>query len=102
LNALQEVRDRIGLCYHLQGLKPQETEKFLAQRLRWAGCKTPLFPADIAEQIGRHAQGIPRRINRLAGACLLAAASLKRELIDQPCLTQAISETQFQAPKKEA
>lgn len=102
LNSLQEVRDRIGLCYHLTGLKTNEVEKYLSQRLRWAGCKTPLFPGDIAEQIGRHSQGIPRRVNRLAGACLLAAASLKKELIDQPCLAQAISEMQFQAPKREA
>ena len=101
LNTLQEVRDRIGLCYHLSGLKVSEVEKYLAQRLRWAGCKTPLFPADIAEQIGRYSQGIPRRINRLAGACLLAAATMKRDLVDQSCLTQAISEMQFQAPKKE-
>jgi len=102
LNSLQEVRDRIGLCYHLTGLTTPEVEKYLAHRLRWAGCKSPLFPADIAEQIGRHSQGIPRRINRLAGACLLAAATKKKELIDQPCFTQALSEVQFQAPKKEA
>lgn len=101
LNSLREVRDRIGLCYHLTGLKPHEVEKYLAHRLRWAGCKSPLFPSDIAEQIGRHSQGLPRRINRLAGACLLAAACVKRELIDQQCLAQALSEMQFSAPKKE-
>ena len=101
LNSLQEVRDRFGLCYHMRGLKSQEVEKYLTQRLRWAGAHTPLFPADIAEQICRHSQGIPRRINRLAGACLLAAASNKKDLIDQTCLVQALSETQFQAPPRE-
>lgn len=101
LNSLQEVRDRLGLCYHLRGLKVNEVEKYLTQRLRWAGAGNPLFPADIAEQIWRHSQGIPRRINRLAGACLLAAASNKKDLIDQTCLVQALSETQFQAPPRE-
>jgi len=40
-------------------------------------------------------------INRLASACLLAAATSKKDLIDQTCLVQALSETQFQAPPRE-
>ena len=101
LSSLQEVRDRLGLCYHLRSLKPEETVEYLHKRLSWAGCSRPLFPQEIAEQMGRQTQGLPRRINRLAAACLLSAASLQRELIDQSCLQQALSETQFQAPREE-
>ena len=67
----------------------------MRRRLRRAGLKTQIFPTDIAEQIWKHAQGNPRRINRLAEKCLLAAASAKRDLIDGPCLQQAVSEMQF-------
>jgi len=100
LNVLQEVKDRFSFCYHIKGLKGPEVEKYLETRLQWAGAKHPLFPAGIAEQIGQHAQWIPRRINRLAGACLMAAATAKRSLIDQDCLDQAVSEMQFQAQKE--
>lgn len=101
LGSLQEVRDRLSFCYHLKGLKISEVEAYLEKRLQWAGAKHPLFPTAIAEQIGRHSQGIPRRVNRLAAACLLAAASAKRSLIDQDCLDQALSETQFQSQREE-
>ena len=101
LSSLAEVRDRLAFCYHLKGLKAEEVASYLEKRLKWAGAAHPLFPKDIAEQMGRHAQGIPRRLNRLANGCLLAAASGKRDLIDQDCLDQAVSETQFQAPRRE-
>jgi type II secretory pathway predicted ATPase ExeA len=101
LSSMREVKDRLGFCYHMPPLKVHETEKYLDKRLKWAGCQNPLFPTDIAEQIWRHSLGVPRRVNFLAGNCLLAAACCKRELIDQPCLQQAISEMQFKAPQEE-
>lgn len=101
LNEVQEVRERLGLCYHLRPLKVQEVEPYLEKRLRWAGLKGQIFPTDIAEQIWKHAQGNPRRINRLAEKCLLAAASAKKDLIDGPCLQQAVSEMQFHLLREE-
>lgn len=101
LNELQEVRERLGLCYHLRPLKPQEIEPYLEKRLAWAGLKKAIFPSDIADQIWRHAQGNPRRINRLAEKCLLAAACHRRELIDGSCLEEAVTEMSFAQPRKE-
>lgn len=101
LNELQEVRERLGLCFHLRPLKPQEIEPYLEKRLNWAGLKKPIFPSDIADQIWRHAQGNPRRINRLAEKCLLAAACHRRDLIDGSCLEEAVTEMNFTQPRKE-
>jgi len=101
LNELQEVRERLGFCFHLRPLKPQEIEPYLEKRLKWAGLKKTVFPSDIADQIWRHAQGNPRRINRLAEKCLLSAACNRRELIDGPCLEEAVSETTFQQFRKD-
>lgn len=101
LNELQEVRERLGLCFHLRPLKPQEIEPYLEKRLSWAGLKKSIFPSDIADQIWRHAQGNPRRINRLAEKCLLAAACHRRDLIDGSCLEEAVTEMNFAQPRKE-
>jgi general secretion pathway protein A len=101
LNELQEVRERLGLCFHLRPLKPQEIEPYLEKRLSWAGLKKSIFPSDIADQIWRHAQGNPRRINRLAEKCLLAAACHRRDLIDGSCLEEAVTEMNFTQPRKE-
>jgi type II secretory pathway predicted ATPase ExeA len=101
LNELQEVRERLGLCFHLRPLKPQEIEPYLEKRLSWAGLRKSIFPTDIADQIWRHAQGNPRRINRLAEKCLLAAACHRRDLIDGSCLEEAVTEMNFAQPRKE-
>lgn len=101
LNELQEVRERLGLCFHLRPLKAQEIEPYLEKRLSWAGLKKAIFPSDIADQIWRHAQGNPRRINRLAEKCLLAAACHRRDLIDGSCLEEAVTEMNFAQPRKE-
>lgn len=100
-NALEEVRDRLSSCFYLKGLQAKEVEPYLEHRLKWAGAKRALFPEDVAEELGRHAQGNPRRVNRLASICLLAAASQNRKLVDRECLEAAVSEVQFQQPARE-
>lgn len=100
-NALEEVRDRLSSCFYLQGLQPREYSSYLEHRLKWAGCKRPVFPEDVSLELGRHAQGNPRRINRLASVCLLAAATQNRKLVDAECLEAAVSEVQFQVPQRD-
>jgi type II secretory pathway predicted ATPase ExeA len=101
LHELQEVRERLGLCFYMRPLKSEEIEAYLEKRLAWAGLKRSIFPSDIADQIWRHAQGNPRRINRLAEKCLLSAACNRRDLIDGICLEEAVSEMSFALPRKE-
>jgi general secretion pathway protein A len=96
LSRLDEIRDRLLCCYHLRGLTPQEIEPYLDAHLRWAGRdRGALFPREIAQELHRRSNGLPRRVNRLAFGCLTAAAHDRRELIDYPCLEQACSELQL-------
>lgn len=92
---LDEVRSRLAFCYVLRGLEQEETEDYLKAHLKWAGCDRPLFPKEIAEEIHQRANGLPRLINRLAYSCLMAAACDRKELVDGPCLNQALSEHLF-------
>lgn len=101
LSALVEVKDRLSFCYYLQGLQSKEVAAYLEQRLKWAGVDRALFPDDIVSELALHSQGLPRRVNRLANACMLAAASMKRKLIDRECLRAALSELQFQPRQRE-
>jgi len=98
LARLEEIRDRLLCCYHLRGLTPQEIEPYLDAHLRWAGRdRGALFPREIAQELHRRSNGLPRRVNRLALGCLTAAAQDRRELIDYACLEQACSELQLTA-----
>lgn len=100
-SALEEVRDRLSSCFYLKGLQAKEVGPYLEHRLKWAGAERPIFPEDVVGELGRYAQGNPRRVNRLASICLLAAASQGRKLVDRECLEAAVSEVQFQAPQRE-
>lgn len=97
LARLEEIRDRLLCCYHMRGLNDQEMEPYLEAHLRWAGRERdrPLFPREIAQELHRRTNGLPRRVNRLAFGCLTAAAHDRKELIDTPCLEQACSELQL-------
>lgn len=94
-NRLSEIRSRLAFCYHLRGLERDETEPYLKAHLKWAGCDRALFPKEIADDIHQRTQGLPRLINRLAYSCLMAAACDRKDLVDGPCLDQALSEHLF-------
>lgn len=92
LSQLEEVRSRLLFCHHLQGLADDEVYPYIDCHLKWAGCERPLFPREISRELHRRACGQPRQINRLALNCLMAAAFDRKELVDTPCLEQAVSE----------
>lgn len=92
---LEEIRSRLLFCYHLKPLGEEEIEAYLTAHLRWAGCDRALFPREVARDLHRRANGLPRKINQLAYNCLAAAALEGKELVDQPCLEQATSELAF-------
>jgi len=89
---LAEVRSRLQFCYHLKSLQEQETEPYLAAHLRWAGCDRALFPRDVALELFRLSNGLPRTLNRLAYHCLMAGALEGKDLVDKSCLERAVSE----------
>lgn len=70
---LVQLRQRIAIRYHLPALTVEETEKYLAHRLRVAGCEERLFTPEAVERIYERSGGIPRLINVLADRALLGA-----------------------------
>jgi type II secretory pathway predicted ATPase ExeA len=95
LSRLEEVRSRFLFCYTLRGLEREETGGYLKAHLEWAGCDRPVFPKEIADEIHQRTHGIPRMVNRLAYSALVAAACERKDLVDGPCLEQALSEHLF-------
>lgn len=92
---LEEIRSRFLFCYVMRGLEREETGGYLKAHLDWAGCDRPLFPTEIANEIHQQTHGNPRLVNRLAHSALMAAACERKELVDGPCLEQALSEHLF-------
>jgi type II secretory pathway predicted ATPase ExeA len=74
--------DRVRLHYRLEGLSKKETADYVDHHIQQAGAKTEIFNADAKAALFEHAQGIPRRINRLGLAALKKAAARKLKTID--------------------
>lgn len=89
---LEEIRQRLLFAYQLRGLRREEVEDYIKTRLHAAGIDQPLFPRDVVDELYFHTQGNPRLLNQLAGLCLMAAATERKDLVDHSCLMQAVAE----------
>lgn len=89
-DALEQLRQRVIAIHHLDPMGEEEVADYIAHRLGVAGWQgRPDFAADAFRALHRGSDGIPRRLNQLAGRTMLAAAVEGRELIDA-ALVQAV------------
>ena len=70
--SLAQIRQRVAVSTHLEPLDREETEQYMAHRIKVAGGKGMLiFDAPAVDEIFQYSQGIPRLINILADKALL-------------------------------
>jgi type II secretory pathway predicted ATPase ExeA len=86
------LRQRVGLSFHLGPLSRQESQEYVEHRLRVAGRVAPLFNDDAISALFRHSEGIPRRINILAGNALLEGFGKGAELITEEIVEDVASD----------
>ena len=87
---------RIQLRYHLPTptLDATETKKYIEYHVAHAGRgNDTLFSDDAITAIHNYARGIPRAINNLAIAALLASFTTNKSIIDESSARTAIAET---------
>jgi len=65
------LKQRIGMQYHLGPLDAEETGAYVLHRLRVAGREEPLFDAQAQALLYQYSEGVPRRINTIAGNALV-------------------------------
>jgi len=75
------LRQRIGMSFHLGPLDEAETREYVAYRLKVAGRESPLFDDGALATLYAHSEGIPRRINVIAGNALLEGFGRGAEMI---------------------
>ena len=69
-----------------------ESVGYLRHHLELAGRSDPLIADDAASRLHRYANGIPRALNNVATAALMAAAADGKGLVDDVCAKKAVSE----------
>ena len=81
---LRQLKQRIALRCHLEPLSREETGKYIVQRLWLAGARTKeqsIFGEAVIELVYRYSRGIPRLVNNICEAALVASFAMKSSVI---------------------
>lgn len=69
---MEQLRQRVIATYHLGPMDDEETQAYIAHRLRTVGWQgEPSFSAEALSQIFAYSEGIPRKINTLCDRLFL-------------------------------
>ena len=95
---LEQLRQRVIAMHHLEPMGPEEVEPYMFHRLMLVGWRgKPRFTADAFEALYRGSDGVPRRLNQLAGRVMLHGAIEQLDTIDarvvEVVLADSVSDT---------
>jgi len=92
-STLQAFAQRVTTRAIVEPLSLEATLAYIRHHLKVAGYKhESLFADDALRRIAEYAQGIPRRINQLGTASLIAAAADKKQIVDDTAVRRAIND----------
>jgi type II secretory pathway predicted ATPase ExeA len=83
---------RIAVRYAIAGLSAAETTSYIAHHLALAGRADTLFSDDATALIYEVSRGLPRLVNNLAVAALIAAFAQNKAIIDESAARVAVAE----------
>jgi putative secretion ATPase (PEP-CTERM system associated) len=91
--ALEQLRQRITVSYHLRPLDAEETHNYINHRLRRAALGVPMeFPGEASAVIHDRSRGVPRVINVICDATLVFGYAEERRVFDRALLADVLSE----------
>jgi type II secretory pathway predicted ATPase ExeA len=80
---LKQLEQRIAIRCHLDKMNAEDTENYIAHRLKVAGRTESIFTPEAISFIYDRSAGIPRRINRICDLALLSGFGKKLTQIDK-------------------
>ena len=81
--------------FHLQALNKAETAAYIAKHLAAVKAPGEIFTQAATGVIYDYCEGIPRKVNKVAIACLMAAAGQNLKLIDDHQI-RVVIESEFE------
>jgi len=93
-HSLLQLRQRIGVRFHISPLQKEEIEKYIYHRLKVAGSdeRGVHFTGDAVEKIFRFSGGIPRLVNLVCDKALLSGFVLGVKSIDGDIIDKSVFE----------
>ncbi|MGB2705657.1 MAG: AAA family ATPase [Candidatus Omnitrophota bacterium] len=91
--SLLQLRQRIGVRFHINPLQKEEIEKYIYHRLKVAGSGgDAYFTEDALDKIFRFSDGIPRLINLVCDKALLSGFVLGTKSINGDTIDKSVFE----------
>ncbi|GAC1576595.1 MAG: ExeA family protein [Candidatus Dormibacteria bacterium] len=92
LGVFAALEQRISTRFTIAPMSLDESVRYLRHHLALVGRTDPLFADDAVARLHRASRGLPRQLNNLATAALIAAAAAGKALIDDDCARRAVAE----------
>lgn len=95
LQVNKAISQRVDMRFHLQALSKEETTAYIAKHLAAVKAPGAIFTPAAIGVIHEYCEGIPRKVNKVATACLMAATGQNNKLIDDH-LVRVVIESEFE------
>lgn len=95
-NNLRQLAQRVTGRYHLEPLSRDESDKYIAHRLRVAGALTEIFDPRARREVFRLSGGVPRVMNVICDRALLGAYSRETRTVNKRLVRRAANEVSGQ------
>lgn len=90
---LEQLRQRVIAMHHLDPMEPEEVEPYMRHRLSVVGWQgRPHFTPDAFAALYAGSDGVPRRLNQLAGRVMLFGAIEQIDTIDAQAVAAVIAD----------
>lgn len=70
---MEPFNQRIAMRYHMPGLEPEETKRYISHQLKLAGAKEPILDEQALDAVHQVSFGIPRKIGAVTEQALTYA-----------------------------
>ena len=80
----------MGMSFHLEAMGSEETAIYVKRHLDRVKCPREVFTDSALKVIHDYSGGMARRVNKVAQASLMAAASQEKKLIDDYLVKEVI------------
>jgi general secretion pathway protein A len=87
-----DLLHRIRIRYHLPPLSREQTASYIDAQMRSAGASSKVFEPEAKQLVHDYASGLPRQINNIATACLIAAAAENLQKVDGDLVNRTMAD----------
>lgn len=87
-----DLTHRISVRFHLPPLSKEQTISYIDFQMKTAGASEKVFEPEAKTLIHDYSAGVPRRINNIATACLIQAATNNLQKISEALVNDTASE----------